>query len=271
MITFIRHLVAVPLKLLLWVCGFVPLFDKLSLMEKIFFLTGDANDGNMVIYLTGQKEGIDAARAKAEKMLERCPSAKISYAIAVLEMNNNPDCVAAVKWVDAAWDNELADGHVLYVLQLYFSYALDNYDREAIVDKMLACNYLPVDHTHRAMTEKMDILLEKQQWADAEEIADKMLSIRGDAGASIAKWIVCLARQDERQANEHLAVAGSKLTEDMFHLQVGQGYLYLGDRARAMEALHKAVKAGLKWRERKSLVGQMLGSDEFRNYCLERG
>lgn len=273
MITFIRQLLAVPLKLLLWLCGYFPIFNKLSLQEKIFFLTRDADDGMMLIWLTGQKQGIESARAKAERMLEKCQSAKISNMMAMLEWQQNSDCVAAEKWVSSAKENDYADRHILYLAEYIFSQRFEEYNQEQIVNEMLACNYLPADYTRIALLAKQDMLLEKKQWQEAEEIVDRMLSIKEEPSVRLSKWVICLAREDQVQADKHIAAAKSKLSAEDFNSSVGEGYLYLGDEVRAMESFYEAVKQGSKFEglRRDSMLGRMLHSERFREYCAERG
>ena len=273
MIDFLRHLIASPLKILFWLCGYFPIFNKLSLQEKIFFLTRDADDAVRVVLMASQKEGIESARAKAELMLEKCPSAKISNMIALFEWQHSSDCIMAEKWVESAKENNYSDRHILYLLELMFSNYLEGYDQEQIVNDMLKCNYLPAEHTRMALLEKQDFLLEKQQWAEAEEIADRMLSIKEDPNVRIKKWIICHARGDHAQADKHLSAARGKISEEEFDLLVGGGYLYLGDEPGAMEHFYEAVKKGFKFEHLRSdsMLGRMLHSERFRDYCAERG
>ena len=273
MIDFLRHLIAAPLKILYWLCGYFPIFSQLSLQEKIFFLTRDVGDGVVLVWLTNKKLGIESARAKAERILERCQSAKISYMIAVLEMNNNRGFTEAAKWVEGARQANYSDQYMLYYLELIMSNYFDGYEGEQIVDKMLACKCLPPEHTRIALLSKQEMLLEKQQWAEAEEIADRMLSIKEDPDVRIKKWIVCHARGDHAQADKHLSAARGKMPEDAFNLLVGEGYLYLGDEPGAMEHFYEAMKKGFKFEGMRSdsMLGRMLHSERFKDYCAERG
>lgn len=273
MIDFLRHLIAAPLKILLWLCRFVPIFSQLSLAEKIFFLTNDADDGIMVIWLINKTMGIEQVRTKAKAVLEKCPSARITYMIAMFEMHQNPDCVAAEKWVASAKQNNYIDRHFLYQLELYFGDCLEDYDSDQILDEMLACNYLPPDHTYSALLLKKEMLVGEHQWAEAEEIADRMLSIKEDPNARITKWLVCRVRKDYAQADEHLAAASQKLPEDDLNIFAVEGCLHLGDEQGAMEYLYRSVKKGLKLERMlsdDSEVDRLLDSERFRDYCAER-
>ena len=44
MIHFLRHLIAAPVRVLLWLCGFLPFIDQLRLAEIIWRITADADD-----------------------------------------------------------------------------------------------------------------------------------------------------------------------------------------------------------------------------------
>ena len=95
MINFTRHIIAAPLRVLVWVIGILPIIDRRALMEAIWFLTGDPDDGVAVVALISQSKGIEAARKRAANILEKSRSAKVAAIIGFVEMNENSDSISA--------------------------------------------------------------------------------------------------------------------------------------------------------------------------------
>jgi len=272
MIKIIRELVCLPLRLLLLVCRFVPIIDEYTLVKWIWQVGRRVEDGCRLIYMSVQKDGLESGREIAHRLLKETRSAQIVGVIGGLEGQYNSGRIIAVKdWIDLSEELNCKDQHLLMMLKLLCSVVLEEYDREAIVDEMLACNYLPMDDSRSALVEKADILLNNKCWQQAEKIADHLLCVKEDAYARYVKWVVSLQRSDHVQSEIHFAKSKGTELECEHSAMIGQGYLYLDREDEAMEWLYKAVKGGLQWpMQKQSPVGDMLKSQKFAEYCAGR-
>ena len=102
MIHFLRHLTAAPVRLLLWLTGFLPVIDRLMLAQIIWRITADVDDGCNLIILTANKKGLQPAREKAMEVLEKTHDASAAVSIGMVEAHACFDPEAAYGWIQKA-------------------------------------------------------------------------------------------------------------------------------------------------------------------------
>jgi len=271
MIKLIRELVVLPLRLLLLVCRFVPVFDQYVPVKWIWRIGRGVEDGCTLISMAGQREGLETARKIAHEILTETRSARVAVTIGIMESQNNPDFIAVKGWIDRAEELDCKDGQLLLILKFICSTHFQAYDTSEVVDEMIACKYLPMEFSWAALIQKGNTLLAEKRWEEAEEMADHLLCVKEDFLARFIKWVVSLQRADHKQAKIHFAKSKGNMPDDHYSAMIAEGYLYLNKEDEAMAWLYKAVESGLQHSDRKeSPVGNMLKSDKFSAYCAGR-
>jgi len=271
MITFIRHLIAAPVRLLAWANSFLHVFDPLKAAEVIWFLTRDADDGAWLVACVAKSKGLVAARERAESILTACRSAKIASVMGWLEKQENPDCIAAECWVRKAKALDCKDAEILLLLELSFAGILEDYGKEETIERMLSRNDLPMNYTSQALCAKAGLLAGYGQWDDAEAIADRVLCIEEQPAARFIKWVACSERGNETLARKHLDVMKRQSPATTYYYFLAGGMLMLDRREEAMDGLYQGIQAGLKVGNTGSPIGELYRSEDFAAYCRERG
>jgi len=271
MIGFIKQLIAVPIRLLAELAGLVAIVDTLPLWSALWKLTHGPQDGCNLLVLVCSKYGIEAARQKAEKMLPRSKSCVLAATIGFLEFRYYQGIEAMNKWVRIAKEGGYKEPEMLLHLELILSNFIEEYDGEAIREQILSRNDLPMLVKFAALISEANTLLEKHLWDEAEKIADRILNIQEQPDARIIKWVTLLVRDDEVEADKQFSKAQGKLADGIFNPLVAQGWLFLGQRREAMEWLYKTRRLGLYIKKSKSQIGVLARSEEFRDFCEERG
>ena len=193
MINFARQLIAAPIRLLLLICRFLPIFNKLVLVEILWFLSQQAEDGSALVALTASAKGIQAADEKAEKILQQTGDARIAETIAWLQVNINRDLNAASQWIQRASREGFKNTEMLGRVELFLSRYVDEYDTQEVVERILSRNDLPMQFTRDALLWKGQLLLEQTRWEQAKEIAARMLSIEEN---KFARKLLAFAEQN---------------------------------------------------------------------------
>lgn len=244
MIHFLRHLAAAPVRVLLWLCGFLPVIDRLMLAEIIWRITGDADDGYSVIILTSNKTGVAPAREKAEAVLAKTRDASAALAIGMVEAHGCFDPDAAYDWIEKARGLECENLHKLLKLELLISNDVEAVDTERVIEEILSRNDLMGDYSRAALCAKAGLCLKEKDWDGAERIADKVLAIEELAQMRMVKWTTAMARGDGAMAmmqQQKIEKVASK-ADEQFLLSLGSHFL--GADKQAVEQFKTAVKQG---------------------------
>jgi len=182
MIAFIRQLISVPLRVLVWLCGFLPIFDRLKLVEVIWFLTRQAPDAAAVISLTASSKGIEAANQRAEKIFDQLPDGLIASTIGWLQVQNNHNLQSASNWLQRSRQG-CQNPELTWHLELMLSANMPEYNPNEVADRILARNDLPMQFSRDALLIKGQILLKQQQWTQARAVAKKILNVENNTYA----------------------------------------------------------------------------------------
>jgi len=244
MITFIRHLIAAPVRLLAWANSFLRVFDPLKAAEVIWFLTGEAADGASVIVLAVRGGGLDAARQRAEAIFARRPDEEVAAAIGWMEASEGHNPTAAAQWIERCRQAGCEDGPSLLQLELSLSQHLAGYDYPGLIERILSRNDLPGDITRDALLGKAKLLLRDRQWDRAQEIVERILAIEDHAVARWVGWVTAIAAGDDEAGRIHYAQAAAGLRPEVFLGYEALGWLYVGDEDKAADVLSSRTPDG---------------------------
>ena len=243
MITFIRQLIAAPLRVLLWICGFVPVFDRLRLTELIWALSTDPADAAGVLTLTAAAKGMYDAHTRAEKMFTTHPDAQIAATMGWLQIQHAQNLPVASQWLKRARQADCEDVPLLG-LELFLSEHLTEYDTEEVAGRILARNDLPMQTTRDALLVDGRRFLKQQQWTEAQAVADRILAVEENPQARWIRWVTAIVSGDDARAQTQLSIAGAKMPDAAMRGFVALGWLYMGDTERATQVLQEARKEG---------------------------
>ncbi len=246
MIHFLRHLTAAPVRLLLWLCGFLPVIDRLMLAQIIWRITADADDGCNVIILTANKKGLQPAREKAMEVLEKTHDASAAVSIGMVEAHACFDPEAAYAWIQKARRLECKNLQKLLKLELLISNDITALDLEQVIEETLSRNDLTGEYSQAALCAKAGVCLKNRDWNTADKLADRVLVIEEAAWMRMVKWTTAMATGDEVLASmQQLKI--EKVTpkaDELFLLSLGKHFL--GRTEQAREDFKAAVKQGLQ-------------------------
>lgn len=245
MIIFIRQLIAAPLRILLWICSFVPVFDRLRLIELIWALSREPADAAGVLTLTAATKGMDAACSRAEKMFTAHPDAQIAATMGWLRIQHAQNLPAASQWLKRARQADCEDVPLLG-LELFLSEHLTEYNTEEVAARILARNDLPMQTTRDALLAEGQCLLRQQRWTEAEAVADRILAVEENPHARWIRWVTAIVSGDDAHAQTQLLIAGRKMPDAAMRGFVALGWLYMGDTERATQVLQEARSQGAK-------------------------
>lgn len=246
MIHFLRHLTAAPVRLLLWLTGFLPVIDRLILAQIIWRITADADDGCNVIILTANKKGLQPAREKAMEVLEKTHDASAAVSIGMVEVHACFDPEAAYGWIQKARRLECKNLQKLLKLELLISNDITAVDIEQVIEETLSRNDLSGDYSRQAICAKAGLSLMNGDWDTADKLADRVLVIEESTWMRMVKWTTATATGDKVLASmQQLKIekAATK-ADELFLLSLGKHFL--GDREQAKDDFKAAVKQGAK-------------------------
>ncbi|HIJ67324.1 MAG TPA: hypothetical protein HPP87_08165 [Planctomycetes bacterium] len=243
MINFVRQLIAAPLRVLLWICGFVPLFDRLRLMQLIWAISTDPADAAGVLTLTASAKGIAQAHNRAEKMFATHPDSQIAATMGWLQIHHARNLPEASRWLKKARQVD-CDDSALLSLELFLSEHLDEYDTQEVVERILARNDLPMSTTRDALLADGRRLLKEKRWTEAQAVADKILTVEENPQARWIGWVTAIINGNDALAQTQLSIAGGKMSDAALRGFVALGWLYMGDSERAARVLQEARTEG---------------------------
>jgi len=269
MVIFIRKVIAVPIRLFAEVVGSIKIFDSTQLWFAIWKLSGSMEDGCKLLTLMCREGVSEQARSRAKQMIAETKYCTAAAVMGQLEIRHGGDLDAARGWVELAKCSECKNPEVLLCLELLIS-AREGCESEAVMDAILRRNDLPVIYTRMALFSKAWKLAERRRWSEAEAIADKILCIEEQVDARFIKWISCSVRGEQEAADRHLSAAKGQTSEEWFNALVAQGWLFMGDRQKAMKWLYKAERAGVRLEESRSPLGALAHSEQFGYFCRSK-
>lgn len=245
MINFIKNLIAAPLRIVFWLCGFFPAVKKLTLARIIWNITGEPFDGSNLIILTANNKGLDPARKVARAVLEETLDASAALVMGQLELHARYDAHAAFEWIKKARDMNCKNQESLLKLELMVSDAIDRIETEHVIEQILSRNDLPSDYTKDALMARTEILLKNKKWLDAEKIADRILSIEEDPYARTTKWVVAMANGNNDLAQMHFKKISDNIPPHVLHVNLAIGWYHLGQIDKTKELLAQCMKDGV--------------------------
>lgn len=267
---FFGRIAAVPVRMAAQLASLVTVIDQLPLWSVCWKLSRNAQDGSKLLMQIAPKRGLMSARKLAEQMLAETQDCETAYTIGLLEYMYRQEFDSVEKWVRLAKENGYKNPESLLYLELVLSNYNPAFDREEIVERILSRNDLPAHVTLGALFEKMDGYLERQQWDEAEEIADRILGIQEQTNPRLAKWVVNAAKGNTQAAEQHYLKAKSKIPEERFNI-IAAGYsLFLGRIDQAMECLYNGDREMFRIHQLNTPIGQLAISDKFREFCMAK-
>jgi len=269
MTTKIGKLIASPMRLLAQAGGMLRVGDPVRLRSYVWRLSGEPGDAVRLLMVRHQRDGIEATRSEAGDMLEQCPDSEIAVAMGWIELAENRDASAAKKWITQAEERQCRRQELLLHLKLYLSDRLSEYDATEICERILNRNDLPGMVSLSALVNKSHILMEQGLWAQAEDIAEQILTVQEQPDARLVKWVTSRHQGQLGQAEKHFEKARKELSEPVFNILAAKGCLLMGQKQEAMEWLYKARRGGAGIDRNDSALGRLAHSDEFARYCRE--
>lgn len=269
MISFLKKLVAVPVRLLASLLDLLRVFDTTRLWWYCWALSNSAEDAARLLATVSQRKGRVPAIDIAPEIVEKTKACDPVAMVACIELvNGNFD--AAHKWVKLAEDENYKNPENLLFVKLLLSDYHHEYDKGEVTEQVLSRNDLPPTITQLALINKAFILLEENKNVDAERVADRILGISEDPCARIIKWAVSLVNSQTELAQTHLNKAQQKRPPKLLNPLIAQACLCIGDNDAAMEWLYRAGELDYKITASESPIGKLYRSQEFRDYCRER-
>jgi len=244
MVTFIREIIAAPVRAAAWANRFLRLFDPLKLAEALWLLTGQAADGAGVVILTARGKGIEAARQRAEAIFARRPDEQIAAAVGWVEASEGRNLTGAMEWIRRSRAAGCEDGAALLQLELSLSEHVDGYDYPALVERILSRNDLPGHITRDALLAKAHLLLAERRWDEARAIAERILTIEEHVMARWVRWAAGLAAgQDTLGQTEYARMAAGMRPEALWGFEA-LAWLYVGNTAQVEAVLARRTDDG---------------------------
>ncbi len=246
MIRFLGNLVALPLQLLLVIVSIVPIVDRQTLIRALWYLTRRPGYACSLILLAAQRQGIDAARQVAEQAFAICPDGSIIATIGQIELQAGFYLDRAAGWLQRARQAPaLLDPDALLLFMLQLSDHIPNLSTQALVDGILSRNDLPMDLSRTALGIRAELALRQQRWAEAEDIAERILSIEDHPTGRWIFWVAAAGRQDAQEAQRQFQLIPRILLGNQYPILIANGYLYLGDLFQCHKYLRQALDAGV--------------------------
>jgi hypothetical protein len=249
MISFLRELAALPIKLLFWICHFLRLPAKLNMAALVWKISREPSWANTWIMLMYQQEGMGGARRLAEQLLDRYKDARVAHQIGTMELMFQKDPAAADKWIRIAETMNCRHQEELLYLKLLLAEHISLYNADHIVQELLARNDMPMEYSRAARLAQTEIWLRKGQWQKADEILDAMLKIESMPMFYIYKWITSLAMGRSKQADDNLSAAQRSFGGPQFLFYEALGWFYLGREDLAKTLLEQAIRGGIDVRD----------------------
>lgn len=273
MIGFIREVFAVPLRLLLFVCSRIEIFDKVVVANWLWRLTWNAEDAEVFLSFVLSKHGIEHARELADGLLLQTKDARVANVIAVYEFNSR-NFAQTEHWINKATELECENLELLLWVRFLLALPRGIESAEPVIDEMVARNDLPSHYSEISWSIKSWLLVCRREWEKAEFYANRVLEIRDNEWALFTKWVLELRAGNSSVAEVLFEKAKSKEVQRQgktAHVAVmaATGFALAGQEKRACEYLYDCREYVGAMRSDEILRG-LLESDMFKEYCASR-
>ena len=267
---FIKKMIAAVIRVTALVLGLIKSIDTSRLWSVTWRLSSDPMDGASLLAHINRHQGSQAARAAADEIIERSKSCLPVMVMAGIEFYECRDIEAAYRLVKAARDAGYDKQEELLSIEFLLSDFIEEYDERDVMERILARNDLSMDITQWALNSKAVLLLKDQLFEQAEQIADRVLSIVDDPIANIVKWTLCVARSQEDSGAGYLERAKKKLGPARANFLMAECCLCIGRKQEAMEILYRIGEKDSIVFKSKSVLAELSRSEEFRKFCADR-
>jgi tetratricopeptide (TPR) repeat protein len=240
LIHFILAVAAVPIRFAAWILAVVKISNPLPIVRLSWKLSGDSQDAIGVISLTFGQQGIRAAEDVALSMFEKTADAQVLATLCWLEIQQENDLDAAKYYLTLGNDRGKSNVEMLLPVKLFLSNHFTEYVKEQILDEVLSRNDLPHEFSRGALLDRAALYLKDNKWKEAEEIADRVLAIEDIPNAYWIKWVTAIVRGEKEKAAKFHEKLKKQAGKGYAQVLVALGWLYMGDRHKAMVELHKA-------------------------------
>lgn len=230
MITFVRELCAVPLRIASGVCNIIPIFDQLVLAKIIMKLTGSISDTLVYLNYYILSNPIEASRNLADRFLSHTGDSKVAVLISIAEQNLN-NTIQAEQWIAKAIDANCANQDFLFWPKLIISISKGTPDYN-IVDEIISHNDLPMNYSSLAYRLKCNQLVFSDQLEQANNLATKVLCIQDYYIAYFIQWTYQVSKSNLIKGEKILSKAidsarKSGLEDTRIDALVTQGKMFL--------------------------------------------
>ncbi|MBI9017160.1 MAG: hypothetical protein JEZ07_07865 [Phycisphaerae bacterium] len=236
--------IAAPLRLILKLVGTFYKQIPFGFYQLLYKLSGDSDDGNLMIIRKAISQDYGGAMDVARDLFEKTGDCKFINMAITFAIHIYRDMDLAKQLIDIGMaEGKSNQEHVLYFM-IWLAEYVDGIDEEAAIEDMLSRNDVPVNYTELALIEKADLHMQKQQWDQAEKLADRVLGIHHSDSAHWVKWICNSATENQAQAQKHFEIFAKSPNKSNFLYMISQGWYYLGQYEQAYEDLQKALQGG---------------------------
>lgn len=270
MARFFGKIIAIPVRFLAVVFGWIKVFNTEKLWSVVWKLSRDSRDGCTLLSYMCSKRITEEAGKTAEEIIAETKDCVAASLMGQLAIQHKQDLEAARKWIRVANEKGCRNPEMLLMLKLLIS-AREGCEDENVINEILARNDLSGGFTRTALFCRAWKLAEKKQWSDAEAIADKILGIEEQVDARIIKWMCCLVRGDEGESQAHFRRAQKQMSDGWFKIMAASGWLCMGNEDKAIELLYQAQKEKVVLQESKSPIGALFHSQRYKEFCERRG
>lgn len=244
MISFLRELLALPLKLVYEVLKRLRVSPQtqLALIQWIWKVGREIEWAHWYLIYSWYLQGKEKARGIAAELLLQEKNAYIACYIGDLEFHAGKDIESAKQWIRKAEEMECSHLEGLLYLKLQMSGAVAEYNDGRLVQKILERNDLPMEATRFALLMKAQQFIQRKKWDQADEVLDSMLQVENHHEIHIYKWITSLAREDTQTAQKYLDKAQKAYNKEHLCLKQAIGFYWLGRFDQAREYLMKGLR-----------------------------
>lgn len=267
MFNFIFSILAIPVRLLAWLCAVSRLANPLPILRAAWNLGWETSDAIGVITMTAQQEGLRAAGNAAQEMFEKTLDAQILVTLCWMHIQNDRNTESARHWYEYAQEHGIKNKEMLLPIKLYLAGQDNDPGKREILDEILGRNDLPMEFSRGALMDKAALLLKEKQWAQAEAIADRVLSIEDVSNATWVKWVTARQKHNDAAAADWEKQLFKQAGDGYAQLLIAMGWLYIGERHKAMLALRRAEKNVKNIEQFDKDLAELAQSSEY--YTLE--
>lgn len=261
----VGKLIAVPIRLIADVIGFLKIADPTSLRSVAWKFSNDPQDGVKLLILVCHKRGIVGARELAAEMIAKVNDSLLAATMGSLEIQFGQGLEASKKWLEQAKEKQAKRQELLLGLELYLSKTSPEYNMAELIETILARNDLPMTFSRDALTTKAELFLQNRQFGPARQLADRILYLEEHPFARWVKWVTAFAQGDEEDADLHIKKVKDKWPDALLLSMKALGWFYIGNITQTLKLMRQAENAGAKFEYISNQLAVLANSDEYQN------